>query len=115
MWSNPLPFSEVQKQAQKSILGVDIRSKEHVRQRLVTCRVFKNISYGHLGMTNSEQIYQEMDGNCIYNPDPAELFHEGMANRENYDMIRKGMQYVKENHTYINRCSSVLKIFEEGE
>ena len=115
VWSNPLSFDEVQKQAQKSILGVDIRSKEHVRQRLVTCRVFKNISYGHLGMTNSEQIYQEMDGNCIYNEDPAELFHEGMANRENYDMIRKGMQYVKENHTYINRCKSVLKIFEEGE
>jgi len=114
VWSNPLSFDEVRRQAQKSILGADIRSKEHVKQRLVTCRVFKNVSYGHMGMTNSEQIYQEMDGNCIYNPDPAALFHDGMANRENYNLIRQGMQYVKENHTYINRCKSVLQIYEEG-
>ena len=26
---------------------------------------------------------------------------------------RKGMQYVKENHTYINRATSLLKVFEE--
>ena len=43
----------------------------------------QDISYGHLGLTNSEQIYQEMDGNMIYNPDPAQLFHDGMANRKN--------------------------------
>ena len=115
VWENPLPFSEVQKQAQKSILGADIRGPWHVQTRVVTCRVFKNISYGHLGMTNSEQIYQEMDGNMVYNSDTAQLFHDGMSNRKNYDMIRKGMQYVKENHTYVNRCNSVLKIFEEGE
>ena len=110
VWSNPLSFEEVQKQVQKSILGVDIRSKIHIRQRIVPCRVFKNISYGHMGITNTEQIYQEMDGNCIFNSDPAQLFHDGMSNRKNYDMIRKGMQFVKENHTYINRCNSILKI-----
>ena len=115
VWQNPLPFSEVQKLAQKSILGADIRGPWHVETRVVTCRVFKNISYGHLGMTNSEQIYEEMDGNMVYNPDTAQLFHDGMSNRENYDMIRKGMQFVKENHTYVNRCSSVLKVFEEGQ
>ena len=96
------------------MLGPDIRGKWHVETRVVTCRVAKNISYGHLGMTNSEQIYNEMDGNCIYNPDPAELFHDGMRNRENYDLIRKGMEYVKENHTYINRAQSLLKVYEEG-
>jgi hypothetical protein len=55
-----------------------------------------------------------MDGNCIYNPDPAELFHDGMRNRKNYDLIKKGMEYVKENHTYINRAQSLLKVYEEG-
>ena len=65
-------------------------------------------------MTNSEQIYEEMDGNMVYNYDTAALFHEGMENRKNYDLIRKGMQYVKENHTYINRAQSLLAIYEEG-
>ena len=49
----------------------------------------------------------------VYNYEPAQLFHDGMANRENYDLIRKGMQYVKENHTYINRAQSLLAIYEE--
>ena len=70
----------------------------------------KNISYGHLGLTNSEEIYNEMDGNCIYNSDTAQLFYDGMTNRNNYDIIRKGMQFVKENHTYINRINSILSV-----
>ena len=108
-----MSFADVMDLTRRSMLGIDIRGKWHVETRVVTCRVFKNISYGHLGMTNSEQIYQEMDGNMIYNPDPAQLFHDGMKNRTNFDLIRKGMQYVKENHTYINRATSLLKVFEE--
>ena len=114
VWENPLSFDEVMELTRRSMLGVDIRGKWHVETRVVTCRVFKNISYGHLGMTNSEQIYEEMDGNMVYNPDCAQLFHDGMENRKNYDLIRKGMQYVKENHTYINRAQSLLAIYEEG-
>ena len=113
VWQNPLSFADVMDLTRRSMLGIDIRGKWHVETRVVTCRVFKNISYGHLGMTNSEQIYQEMDGNMIYNSDPAQLFHDGMKNRTNFDLIRKGMQYVKENHTYINRATSLLKVFEE--
>ena len=94
----------------RSMLGVDIRSKEHVKQRLVTCRVFKNISYGHLGLTNSEEIYNEMDGNCIYNTDTRQLFYDGIKNMNNFDLIKDGMQYVKENHTYINRVQSLLSV-----
>ena len=73
-------------------------------------QVFKNISYGHLGLTNSEEIYNEMDGNCIYNPDTRQLFYDGLDNIDNFDLISKGMQYVKENHTYINRAKSILSV-----
>ena len=113
-WQNPLPFDEVIRRIQESVMAPDIRGPEHLRTRVVTCRVFKNISYGHLGMTNSRQIYEEMDGNMVYNYDCDQLFHDGMENRKNYDLIRKGMQYVKENHTYINRAQSLLAIYEEG-
>jgi len=109
-WTNPLPTSEMMKYVQKSILGVDIRGPQHLKQRLLTCRVFKNISYGHLGMTNSEEMYNELDGNCIYNPNTRELFYDGMRNRENYELIKKGMMFVKENHTYVNRIKSILKV-----
>ena len=109
-WQNPLPFEEVTRRIQESVLAPDIRGPEHLRTRVVTCRVFKNISYGHLGLTNSEEIYNEMDGNCIYNPDTRQLFYDGLDNIDNFDLISKGMQYVKENHTYINRAKSILSV-----
>ena len=109
-WQNPLPFDEVMGRIQESVLGVDIRGPQHLKQKLCTCRVFKNISYGHLGLTNSEEIYNELDGNCVYNPDTRQLFHDGLSNIDNFDLIRNGMQYVKENHTYVNRVNTILSI-----
>jgi hypothetical protein len=109
-WSSPLSSEEVIKKVKSSILGVDIRGPQHLKQRLLTCRVFKNISYGHLGLTNSEEIYNELDGNCVFNSNVKELLYEGLKNKDNYKLIKKGMEYVKENHTFINRINSLLSI-----
>jgi hypothetical protein len=109
-WANPLPNDEVIRRSQESLLGVDIRGPQHLKQCLLTCRVFKNISYGHLGLTNSEEMYNELDGNCVFCEDTAQLFYDGMKNRENEKLILDGMRFVKENHTYINRVNSLLSI-----
>lgn len=109
-WANPLSMGEVINRTQSSILGVDIRGPQHLKQGLLTCRVFKNISYGHLGLTNSSSVYEELDGNCVYNDNTEQLFYDGMSNKENYNLIKRGMQFVKENHTYINRINSILSI-----
>ena len=109
-WANPLSTVEVIRRTQESIIGIDIRGPQHLKQKLLTCRVFKNISYGHLGLTNSEEIYKELDGNCVYCDDTAQLFYDGMGNRENEKLILDGMRFVKENHTYINRVNSLLSI-----
>lgn len=109
-WSNPLSTEEVISRTKKSILGIDIRGPQHLKQGLLTCRVFKNISYGHLGLTNSSSVYEELDGNCIFNTNTEQLFYDGMENRNNYDLIKSGMKFVKENHTYINRIHSLISI-----
>jgi hypothetical protein len=109
-WSNPLTNEKVIELTKKSLLGIDIRGPQHIKQKLLTCRVFKNISYGHLGLTNSKEIYNEMDGNCVYNPDTMQLFYDGIQNKKNYKLIKSGLTFVKENHTYINRVNSLLKI-----
>ena len=49
-------------------------------------------------------------GNCIYNEDTKQLFYDGLDNIDNFDLITKGMQYVKENHTYINRAKTLLSV-----
>jgi hypothetical protein len=109
-WSNPLPTTEMMRLMKKSYLGIDIRGPQHLKQGLLTCRVFKNISYGHLGLTNSLSMYEALDGNCVYNPNTNELFYDGVRNKENFSLILSGMQYVKEHHTYINRINSILSV-----
>lgn len=109
-WSNPLSSNQIIELTQKSILAVDIRGPEHLKNGLLTCRISKNISYGHLGLTNSEEIFKELEGHCIYNPDTQQLFHDGMKNRKNFSFIKDCMSYIRDNHTYINRLESYFKI-----
>lgn len=111
-WANPLTSQEIVRRTQKSLLAVDIRGPEHLKNGILTCRISKNISYGHLGLTNSKEIFNELEGNCILNENTAELFYEGLKNKDNFNLIKKQMNYIKNNHTYVNRIQSILKILE---
>lgn len=109
-FNNPLSNDEVVRRTKISILGVDIRGPEHVRNGYVPCRVFKSISWGHLGMTNSPEVYAELDGNCLLETDTRLLFHLTMEKRHDLNFVRNAMLYVKENHTYVNRINSIMKL-----
>lgn len=109
-WGNPLSSQEIIRRTQKSLLAVDIRGPEHLKNGLLTCRICKNISYGHLGLTNSKEIYKELEGNCILNENTAELFYDGIKNKQDFNLIKQQMRYIKDNHTYVNRIKSIFTI-----
>lgn len=109
-WKSPVSTEHARKLIEESIVAPDVRGKKHVAQGLVTCRVFKNISYGHLGLTNSIAIYNAMEGNLIYEENSVALLDRGLGNRFNYNLIDKGMKYCMEKHTYLNRCQDLLKL-----
>lgn len=111
-WVNPLPDAEVIARSQKSILGIDLRGPEHLRNGLLPCRVFKMMSYGQLGLTNSPDVYEQLEEHCVFESDPVLLYHKGMLERTNYAKIKQGMEFVKENHTYVNRAKALLSILE---
>lgn len=94
----------------KSLFGLDLRGEDNRKTGYIPCRVFKNASYGLLSTTNSEEIYKEMEGNCLYNPSVTQLFYDAMEKRSDFEFIKKSFNYVKENHTYINRCTDILRI-----
>ena len=48
------------------------------------------MSYGHLGLTNSKVVYEELEGNCVWSEDTCKLFYDGMKNRDNYPPIKSG-------------------------
>ncbi|CCB84978.1 putative uncharacterized protein [Parachlamydia acanthamoebae UV-7] len=76
----------------------------------IPCRIFKNISYGKMGVTNSQRVHELFEGKIVYNADTYQLFYdakrhlETMPLQEIYDL----MDLVKTKHTYLNRVKTML-------
>ena len=68
------------------------------------------MSWGHLGTTNSYEVFKELEGNCLYSPDTGVMFCDAMEKRSDYKFIKDAMQYVKDNHTYVNRIQSIMSL-----
>jgi hypothetical protein len=109
-WENPLSNQEIEVRAKKSKVGIDLRGPAHISQGYIPCRVFKMIGFGHLGLTNSEEVYKELEGHVLFKQDPAELLYEGLKMTNRADLIIEGIKYVKEHHTYVNRVKAMLSI-----
>jgi hypothetical protein len=77
----------------------------------VPCRIFKNISYGKLGLTNSKTVENLFKGSVLYDDNTFNLFIKYL--HLNTDQKRKLFDYsnnlIVHNHTYINRINNLLK------
>lgn len=80
----------------------------------IPCRIFKNISYGQFGVTNS-RVTNELFGNrLVFSEDKTKLFHlakEKMAHIDTQELLEL-MDFIKEKHTYINRIEHILQFLE---
>jgi len=94
----------------RSLFGLDLRGKDNREKGYIPCRVFKNASYGLLSTTNSEEVYKEMEGHCVYSSSVTQMFYDAMEKRSDLEFVKKSFNYVRENHTYMNRCTDMLKI-----
>jgi hypothetical protein len=95
---------------QKSLVAPAIQSQWQCDVGYIPCRIFKNISYGQFGATNSETVYKLFKGHIVYNQDTYQLLQDTiertqtMKPEELYDL----MDFVRDNHTYINRIHTIL-------
>ena len=83
----------------------------------IPCRIFKNISYGQPGATNSKAVYDlfKNDGiEIVYNPDTYQLFYdtEKYIQSMTLEDLYHQMDYVRDNHTYLNRIERLLEFIE---
>lgn len=106
-WLKPVSIEDNYNLIRNSHIAPDIRGKQNVECGYIPCRIFKNISYGHLGLTNSRAVHSALAEQTIYHPDVNKLFDLGMAEVNNIDRIKSMMRYVQLNHTYINRLNSL--------
>ena len=118
-WSRPLSFEDTMELTRRSFLAPDIRGSgdnplktgtNHLKTGYVACRAFKNISYGQLGLVNSERTHQYLGELSILCKDTREMFHLGSQNMKNYDLIKQQMLFVKEHHTWQKRLQDILKV-----
>lgn len=97
---------------QQSYMAPAIQGAWQCRQGYIPCRIFKNISYGQFGITNSATVAELFEGNIIYNSDSYQLFLDAQKYIENATIedLYKQMDFVRDHHTYINRIDSLLTL-----
>ena len=84
------------------------------RQGYIPCRIFKTISYGQLGVTNSKHAYDIINNLGVYSEDETQLCNkaiEVLESESGTDRIIESMKLVRDHHTYINRLESIQFIF----
>lgn len=100
---------------QQSYMAPAIVGTWQEKHKYVPCRVFKNISYGHIVLTNSATAHELFEHKLIFNKDTYQLFfdaQERLANLKIEDVYAL-MDIVKEKHTYINRIHTLLTFFDD--
>lgn len=99
---------------QKSFLAPAIQGKWQCEKGYIPCRIFKNISYGQFGITNSKTVYDLFEGKIVYNQDTYQLFYDALNKIKNLDIneLYELMDFVKTKHTYINRINCLLKFLD---
>lgn len=95
-----------------SYLNFDIRPQCHIDNGYIPCRIFKNMSYGCWTGTNSPKILEFFEGRITACNDFNELYlkTEEDSRKATKDILLDNQDYIKKNHTYINRAKSLLAV-----
>ena len=113
-WAKPMEPKEYETLTKESALAPAIQGKWQVEVGYIPCRIFKNISYGNLGITNSEAVYELFNNEIIFDTDEKKLCTKAIKALENFDREKqiKLMKFVRDHHTYVNRVKTLLSILE---
>jgi hypothetical protein len=97
-----------------SYFSFDIREKGHRDNGYNSCRLFKNLSYGMPTGTNSVKSKILFGDHIVVNENLNDLYFEieEFYKKSSYDSIRNSMNFIRDNHTYINRIKDIIYILE---
>lgn len=94
-----------------SYMAPAISGSHHLTEGYAPCRIFKNISYGQFGITNSKRVNDIFGGKLIYNANPYHLYYDAKEQLERMpiERLHELMDIVKEKHTYLNRINNIFE------
>lgn len=105
----------------KSSICIDIREDHHLEIGYVPCRVFKTLSYGREIYVNSKYIYEYLRHIPL-----VRFYESGEQLKSQYDELcstsnfrnrtlaenrKHTMNFLRENHTFVNRLENIIKVF----
>ena len=111
-WSRPVSFEENRNLVNRSFFSPTIQGPWQIKNEYIPCRIFKHISYGHMGYTNSPAVNSIFEGELIYERNTEDLFHKSLEFKEDpnhIEKLRHLMNVVKEKHTYVNRINQIIE------
>jgi len=96
---------------QESYIAPAINIPYQTEVGYIPCRIFKNISYGQFGVTNSSAVYDFFKGRVIYNSDPYRLFYDARERLPEVplSLLHSLMDEVAKKHTYLNKIDALMK------
>jgi hypothetical protein len=103
-------FEENQRLIRSSLMAPAIVGRWQVEHGYVPCRIFKNISYGRLGLTNSEHVQAVFDEEIACSVDTSALFQDGLARLGDRHALLGQMREVQARHTYVQRIARILEV-----
>jgi len=93
----------------RSLLAPAIVGRWQLEHAYLPCRIYKNISYGRLGMTNSPWIQGIFDSEILYRSDTEDLFWSAMSFARDRPMLLAQMKEVQARHTFVNRIERIIE------
>ena len=103
--------SESIRQVQQALLAPSLVGRWQKEKGYIPCRIFKTISYGHIGVTNSREAYEVVGGKAVYEADETALAGAALARLDDRALRLDAMRFVRDHHTYMNRLDTFRTVF----
>jgi len=105
------PHNDNRRYINSSYISPSIQGKWQVEKHYIPCRIFKNISYGEFGITNSEAVYDLLEQKIVFDSDINTLVDKSISYRESVTLseLNEQINLVRSKHTYINRIENILR------
>lgn len=105
-------FDENKDIINQSYISPAIQGKWQCDKGYIPCRIFKNISYGEFGITNSKYVNELFNGSIVFDTDIDSMVRKSLEFRDrvSLDELNSQINFVKEKHTYVNRIQNILNV-----
>ncbi len=113
-WHEPVSSKINRRMVNQAFMAPSIQGPWQVKYGYAPqCRILKNISYGHMGITNNTTLNKLFDNKLVCDEDCTKLFYKSLEKKNDphlVDEIKFLMSEIKKKHTFVNRAEAILSV-----